>query len=164
MRQLFFPTNIGNYINSQTNLSFIHQNFISEFFLSYYIFLLLECTTICMQNFLIKKGRSLKISILPQQKNKSCKVLIQEEKTIRNSSKTISSASLSNHYFEIFTWSLVNCSFKISKIYLTQNIFSEGFTETWKRWKSKRVSLTFVNQVNCHGYIFQIFNVVFVTK
>ena len=102
LRQLFFPTNIGNYIKSQTNLSFIYQNFISEFFLSYYIFLLLECTTICMQNFLIKKGRSLKISILPQHNNKSCKVLIQEEKTIRNSSKTISSASLSNNYFQIY--------------------------------------------------------------
>ena len=48
LRQMFFPTNIGKYIKSQTNLSFIHHNFISEFFPSYCIFLLLECTTICM--------------------------------------------------------------------------------------------------------------------
>ena len=33
----------------------------------------------------------------------------------------------------IFAKILLNCSFKISKIYLTKKIFSEGFTETWKR-------------------------------
>ena len=33
----------------------------------------------------------------------------------------------------IFAKILLNCSFKISKIYLTKKIYSEGFTETWKR-------------------------------
>ena len=33
----------------------------------------------------------------------------------------------------IFAKIQLNCSFKISKIYLTKKIFSEGFTETWKR-------------------------------
>ena len=33
----------------------------------------------------------------------------------------------------IFATILPNCSFKISKIYLTKKIFSEEFTETWKR-------------------------------
>ena len=122
MRQLPFPTNIGNYINSQTNMSFIHHDFISEFVLSYYIVLILKCTITC-KTFLIK-GRSLKMSILPQYKKKSCKVLIQEKKRIRNSSTTISTASLNNNYFKIFTSILLNCSFKISRIYLTQKIFS----------------------------------------
>ena len=35
----------------------------------------------------------------------------------------------------IFATILLNCSFKISKIYLTKKIFTEGFTETWKRRK-----------------------------
>ena len=48
LRQLSFTTNIGNCINSQTNLSFIHHNFISELLLPYYIFLLPKCTTICI--------------------------------------------------------------------------------------------------------------------
>ena len=30
LRELSVAANIGNYINSQTNLSFIHHNFISE--------------------------------------------------------------------------------------------------------------------------------------
>ena len=34
LRQLSFPTNIGNYINSQTNLTHIHHNFISQLLLS----------------------------------------------------------------------------------------------------------------------------------
>ena len=50
LRQLYFLTNIGNYINSKTNLSFIHHNFIPELPLPYYIFLLLEYTTICMES------------------------------------------------------------------------------------------------------------------
>ena len=70
LREPSFPTYIGIYINSQTDLSFIHHNLISELHLFYYIFTLLE-----------------------------------------------------------------SCSFKISKIYLTQKIFSEGFTETWKTRK-----------------------------
>ena len=73
------------------------------------------------------------MSILPESQNKSCKVLIQEKKITCNSSATISTASLNNNYFKIFTSILINYSFKISKIYLTQKVFSEGFTETWKR-------------------------------
>ena len=63
------------------------------------------------------------MSILHQYKNKRCKVLIQEKNRIRNSSTTISTASLNNNYFKIFTAILVNSSFKNSKIYLTQKIF-----------------------------------------
>ena len=64
------------------------------------------------------------MSILPQYTNKSCKVITQGKKRIHNSSKTISSASLTSNYFKIFTSILLNCSFKISKIYLTQKIFT----------------------------------------
>ena len=63
------------------------------------------------------------MSILHQYKNKRCKVLIQEKNRIRNSSTTISTASLNNNYFKIFTAILVKSSFKNSKIYLTQKIF-----------------------------------------
>ena len=75
------------------------------------------------------------MSILPEYISKSYKVLTQGKNRIRNSSTTISTASLNNNYFKIFTSILLNCSFKISKIYLTQKIFSEGFTETWKTRK-----------------------------
>ena len=64
------------------------------------------------------------MSILLEYINKSCKVLTQEKQRIRNSSTTISTASLNNNYFKIFTSILLNCSFKISRIYLTQKIFS----------------------------------------
>ena len=73
------------------------------------------------------------MSILPQYKNKSCKVLIKEKKGICKSSTTISTASLNNNYFKIFTSKILNCSFKISKIYLPQKFFSSRVTETWKR-------------------------------
>ena len=75
------------------------------------------------------------MSLLPQHKNKSSKVLIQEKRRICNSSTTISTASLNMNYFKIFTAMLLNSSFKNTKIFLTQKIFSEGFTETWKRRK-----------------------------
>ena len=64
------------------------------------------------------------MSILPESQNKICKVLIQEKKITCNSSATISTASLNNNYFKIFTSILINYSFKISKIYLTQKVFS----------------------------------------
>ena len=64
------------------------------------------------------------MSILPQYKNKSCKVLIKEKKGICKSSTTISTASLNNNYFKIFNSILLNYSFQIRKIYLTQKIFS----------------------------------------
>ena len=60
------------------------------------------------------------MSILHQYKNKSCKVIMKEKKRIRNSSTTISIGSLNNNYFKILTSILLNSSFKISKIYLTQ--------------------------------------------
>ena len=60
------------------------------------------------------------MSILPQYKNESWKVLFHEKKRICNSSKAISTASLNDPYFKIFTSILLNCSFQISKIYLTQ--------------------------------------------
>ena len=75
------------------------------------------------------------MSILPQCKNKSSKVLIQEKKRIRKSSTTFSTASLNNNYFKVFISIILNCSFKISKIYLTEKMFSEGLTEAWKRQK-----------------------------
>ena len=75
------------------------------------------------------------MSILPEYINKSCKVLTQEKNRIRNSSTTISTASLNNNYFKLFTSLKLNCSFKINKNYLKQKIFSSGFTETWKRQK-----------------------------
>ena len=54
------------------------------------------------------------------------------KKKIHNSSKTMSSTSLNNNYFKIFTSILLNCYFKISKIYLTQRVFSYEFTDTRK--------------------------------
>ena len=64
------------------------------------------------------------MSILPEYINKSYKVLTQEKNRIRNSSTTISTASLNNNYFKIFTSILLNRSFKINKIYLKQKILS----------------------------------------
>ena len=58
------------------------------------------------------------MSILLEYINKSCKVLTQEKQRIRNSSTTISTGSLSNNYFKLFTSLPLNCSFKINKIYL----------------------------------------------
>ena len=122
MRQLSFQTKIGNYINSQFNLNFIHHNFNSELLLFYYMFLLRECTIICkafvIKRKVIRNEHSTSIS------DKSCKVLMQEKKRVHNSSKTISSTSLNNNYFKICTLFLLNYSFKISKIYLIQKIFS----------------------------------------
>ena len=43
------------------------------------------------------------MSILPEYINKSYKVLTQEKNRIRNSSTTISTASLNNNYFKLFT-------------------------------------------------------------
>ena len=63
------------------------------------------------------------MNVLPQYNNKSSKVLIQEKNRIRNSSTTISTASLNKNYFKMFTSILLNCSIKTSKIPLTQNIF-----------------------------------------
>ena len=57
---------------------------------------------------------------------------MKEKRRIWNSSKTISSRSLINNYFNIFTSILPNFSFKISNICLTKKIFSSEFIETWK--------------------------------
>ena len=57
----------------------------------------------------------------------------ESKETIHNSSKTISSRSLNNKYFENIHLNLLNCTFKISKIYLKQKVFSYEFTETKKR-------------------------------
>ena len=64
------------------------------------------------------------MSILPEYINKSYKVLTQEKNRIRNSSTTISTASLNNNYFKLFTSLPLNCSSKINKNYLKQKIFS----------------------------------------
>ena len=45
LTQLSFPTNIGNYVNSQSNFSFIYHNITCEKRLSYYNFLLLQYNT-----------------------------------------------------------------------------------------------------------------------
>ena len=63
------------------------------------------------------------MSILPEYINKSYKVLTQEKNRIRNSSTTISTASLNNNYFKIFTSILLNCSFKVKKITLHKKYF-----------------------------------------
>ena len=55
-----------------------------------------------------------------------------QKKRINNSSKAIFNRSI-NVIFTV-TSILLNYSFKISKIYLTQKIFSWGFTESTKRW------------------------------
>ena len=44
----FFPTNIGNSINSQSNFSFVHHNIIFKNFSLCSMFPLPECNTICM--------------------------------------------------------------------------------------------------------------------
>ena len=122
MRQLSFQTKIGNYINSQFNLNFINHNFNSELLLSYYMFLLRECTIIC-KAFVIKR-KVIRNEYSTSISDKSCKVIMQEKKRVHNSSETISSTSLNNNYFKIYTSFLLNYSFKISKIYLIQKIFS----------------------------------------
>ena len=55
LRELSFPANIGNHINSQTNLSFIHHNFISGLLVPNNVFLLLQGTTKSIENFFNKK-------------------------------------------------------------------------------------------------------------
>ena len=69
-------------------------------------------------------GRQLKVSLLPQCKNKNCKVLIQDKKDICDSSTTISTTSLNNNYLKVFTRIILSRSFKIRKTYLTQQTFS----------------------------------------
>ena len=64
------------------------------------------------------------MSIPPEYINKNCKVLTQEKQRIPNSSTTISTASLNNNYFKLFTSLPLNSSFKINKNYLKQKIFS----------------------------------------
>ena len=104
------------------------------------------------------------MSILPQYKNKSCKVLIKEKMGACKSSTTISTASLNNNYFKILTSKILNCSFRINKIYLTQKFFSSWVTETWKRWREKTESMAIVNYNSCHCYIFPVFNIDFLSK
>ena len=77
------------------------------------------------------------MNLLPQYKNKSCKVVIQEKDRIRNSSTTISTASLNKNYFKIFTSILLSCSFKTTKIYLTQKTFCKDLLRHGKD-KSKK--------------------------
>ena len=49
LRQLSFPANIGQYINSLSNLVFVYHNIICEKPSAYYVFLLLECKRIYME-------------------------------------------------------------------------------------------------------------------
>ena len=55
---------------------------------------------------------------------------MKEKKKIQNIPQTISSRSFNDNYFKKFTSILLNVSFETSKIYLTQKIVSEGFTQT----------------------------------
>ena len=55
------------------------------------------------------------MSILPEYINKCCKALIQQKKWICNSSTTISTASLNNNYFKIFTAMLLISHLKIAR-------------------------------------------------
>ena len=50
LTQQSFPTNIGNYVSSQSNFSFIFHNIDCDKLLSYYIFLLLQYNTIYTTN------------------------------------------------------------------------------------------------------------------
>ena len=56
LTQVSFPTNIGNYVNSQSNFSFIYKNITCEKLLSYYIFLLLQYNAIYTLNVPSKTG------------------------------------------------------------------------------------------------------------
>ena len=49
------------------------------------------------------------MSVIPEYKNRSCKVLIEEKNRIRYSLTIISTASLNKNYFKIFTSILPNC-------------------------------------------------------
>ena len=49
LRQLSFPANIGQYINSLSNLVFVYHTIICEKPSAYYVFLLLECKRIYME-------------------------------------------------------------------------------------------------------------------
>ena len=63
---------------------------------------------------------------------------MKEKKKIQNIPQTISSRSFNDNYFKKFTSILLNVSFETSKIYLTQKIFSEGFTQTGERKRKRK--------------------------
>ena len=80
------------------------------------------------------------MSIFAQYKNKSCKVLIQETKEIRNSSTTISTAFLNNNYFKRFTSILLKCSFKFARFTLHRKSFLKDLLRHGKH-ENKRGNL-----------------------
>ena len=89
----FIETVALSSINYQGKFVFVYHNIICGTPSSYYIFLLLECNSIC-------KASSLTNFLLPQFQRWSSKVLIKEKKKIHNSWKTIFNRSFNNIYFE----------------------------------------------------------------
>ena len=75
-----------------------------------------------------------------------------KKKRIHSSSNIISSASLNNNYFQIFTSILINCSFKINGFTLHRKSFLKDLLRHGKD-EYKRESMTIANQISYHGYI-----------
>ena len=67
------------------------------------------------------------------------------KKWIRKSSTTISTVSLNNNYFKIFTSVLLNSSLKTNKI--PKELLGHG------KHENKRESMAIVNQITYHSYI-----------
>ena len=102
---------------SKKNFVFVHHNIICEKPSCYYIFLLLESNSRC-------KTSPLTTFLLLQFQRWSSKVLIKEKKGIHNSWKKYLIDLLIMFSLKIFISILLNCLFKISKIYITQKICS----------------------------------------
>ena len=123
LRQLSFPTNLQYSIICQSNFVFIQHSIICEKHLPYYIFALLEVNKMFLQIYYPSKRiyhskRAYYLSL----GTRVFKVLRTQKKRISNSSKRIHNRSIS--YVSIVTSILLNSSFEIRKIYLTQEIIS----------------------------------------
>ena len=146
MRQLSYPTNIGNHVNSQSNFVFVNHN-ICDKPSSYYIFLLLECNSRC-------KTSPLPTSYFPQFQRWNSKVLIKEEKGIHNSWKTIFNRSFNNIFLE-------NIHLHPPKLLVqdqqdlpsTENLFIRNYWDKKKKTKKSGKGMTILNSIRSHGYI-----------
>ena len=118
-RQLSFPINIRNFINSQKNFNFVHHNIIFGKLSFYYIFPLPECNAICMQNFPLREDHP-KRAYFFNLRNEVVNSLIKDKKRIQTSSNITSNKSFNDFYFKIFTSILPHCSFKIYFLLYTE--------------------------------------------
>ena len=123
LRLLLFPTNLQYSIICQSNLFFIQHSIICEKHLPYYIFALLEVNKMFLQNYypskwLYHSKRAYNFSL----GTRVFKVLRTQKKRISNSSKRIHNRSIS--YISIVTLILLHFSFKMTRICVTQKIFS----------------------------------------